>query len=209
MGIVDYVCFVLQNGQYHPCVFDSQDDPDYEDISRKEFKKLANCDPEDIGLEFSYPEGAAYLVSVPRKYTLEFISKQKFSWFAQFEAIIEEYEPDEYGFPGVPGHYEYMCRSTNSVDPGDNQGGIWTPYDEDGEDEGDFWNVNFNPVCYKLFVTKTLKPKDVKWIAWATMLEHSGLDVPPEVYKLPPKKLYYYLKYRGKCQKKWKISGSR
>lgn len=187
MGIVDYVCYVLQNGQYHPILSDVQCGP--ASMTRHQFKKLAKMEIEDISVDydFEYPESLAHIVKIPKSYDLNFIKKQKFSWFAQFPSIKDTYI--DYNFETLDGYYDHIC---NNIE----HDGIWTTT------ESDVWYVCFNPVCYDIFVSKKLKYTDVKWETWATILGHM-YDVPKYIYCKNPKQIYYFIKYKGRCKSKW------
>lgn len=180
MGVHDYICLVIQNGQCIPILDKIQSNSD---IKKKEFRELA----EDIGLytEFNIDDGVgakkAYIVLVPDKYSKEKIMKKKYTWFSKFKYIKLEYGWDDWDFKDENGYYNYGESTNMDLDP------IWKSPRYKG-----YWMVNFHPTCYKLFVKQKLDPKEIKWATYAAILYyHECID--QEIFLKSKKEIYKYI----------------
>jgi len=139
-------------------------------------------------------ENTCIICLIPLNYERAFICSQKPSWFKQFPIMEDKYDKNTKSFNHV--HFRDSRTSRVSCDY------IWK--------DSEYWYVSFNPVCYEIFVFKNRSPNDVNWLTWLIIMiynlerhRHYNLDGISIIHS-SKKQLYYYIKYAGKCTKKWK-----
>lgn len=171
MGVHDYVCFVLRNGQ-NLVEFPLLNEPmsTYAEIS--EFlqydRPLSNEDCLEAISEMEsegYGNNKAIIVLMPKKFAKKDIYGWSLDKFAGYPTVTTEYSWESWNFKDINGYGDVLSNSPEC---------IWETKDEQYKD---YWLVNFSPLAYECFVEKKHNPLSISISYYNIILEDTGRSI--------------------------------